>query len=84
MALKPSQSADDGGVFGKQTVAGQSNKIRNQAVNVIQTMRSVGVTGHLCFLPRGQFGVQLIDLFFDFFLQTADFFGNADAVVRAA
>ncbi len=82
MPLKPTQSADDGGVFGEQAVTGQRREIGDQSVDVIDAMRAFGMAGNLCFLPRSQFRVQLVDLFFDLFLQTADFFGDADAFLR--
>ena len=82
VALETSDAADNGFVFAEQAVARQQFEVGNQSVDIVQTMRTVGVARDLGFLPRGQFGIQLFRLFFDFFLQARNFFGDIDAVFR--
>ena len=59
LTIKTRKTGLNGLIFGKVTVTGQRREFCKQAVHIIQTMRTVRMTGDLHFLPRGEFAVNI-------------------------
>ena len=78
IAAEPAQPADHRGILGKGAVAGERREVIDQFVDVVETVRPVGVARHLHLLPRRQLGVGLTQGAVDAGLQLGDLVGNLD------
>ena len=70
---KPSDAAQNSGIFAKLTVPRHLNIIGDQRFNVINKMRTVRMARHLCTFPRVQIDIKIGQGTIGFFTQLTNF-----------
>jgi hypothetical protein len=82
--METAEPADNRWVVAEFAVASERNEIFDQPRDVVETMRPLRMSRDLGFLPRREFGIELLQRSRGFRFQPTDFLADSDRIARLA